>query len=444
MESPETTLSDFITSLTYGDLPSSVRETIRRAFLDTVGVILAGAVEDAGKSVFETNGIAAETTDPMTLLGITGDDSAEERALRTGTAGHALDYDDLSWAMDGHPSVTLIPPLLALSADVKADGKALMTAYAAGFEVESALAQPISPEHYEAGWHATATFGAFGAAAAAASLLNLARDEVKQALNIAASTPSGLKRNFGSMTKPLHAGLCARSGITAARLAADGFTADATAVSGDRGFWNLYGPDERDQFEFSRDDWALESTGINVKYFPCCYFTHTSIAATQQLIDEHDIDASEIDRVAVSAAQGALDALHHTNPTTGLEAKFSMEYTVASAAVHDRVGLGVFADDAVDNPDVQSVRERVDVEADDNLHYDSHEAIVRIETATGAYERRQKNPPGTHTNPLTDDELRAKFDECARRVVSPEDADRLADVFTALDEQDSLAATLSA
>jgi len=437
MHTPETTLSRFVTGLDYDDIPADARDTVERAFLDTVGVTLAGAHDRAGETTFRTDGITPD--DAVTILGLDTERPATQRALHTGTASHALDYDDLAWAMDGHPSVTLVPPILALADEADATGRDLVTAFVAGFELECGLAAPISPDHYEDGWHATATFGALGAAAAAASLLDLTTDETVHALNVAASTPAGLKRNFGSMTKPLHAGLCARSGVTAARLANEEFTADPTAISGDRGFWDLYGPDARDDFTFDSERWALREHGIHVKYYPCCYFTHTSIAGTAALVDEYDIDPQEIEQIRVRVSQGAADALHHADPDTGLEAKFSMEYTVASAVVRDRVGLTAFDDDAIGDPVVQRVRERVEFEVDDDLHYDSHQAYVHIDTADGSYERVQENPPGTHDNPLTDAELRAKFDECARRAVTAKTADALAAIFTDLADCDDIA-----
>jgi 2-methylcitrate dehydratase PrpD len=184
---------------------------------------------------------------------------------------------------------------------------------------------------------------------------------------------------------------------------------------------------------------VLVDRGIYIKYYPCCYFTHTSIAGTQALVEEHGIDPDDIERVHVRISQGAADALHHSNPETGLEAKFSLEYTVASAAVRDRVGLGAFDDEAVRDAGVQRVRERVGYEVDDGLDYDSHEAVVRIETDEGAYERRQENPPGTHGNPLTDAELRGKFEECARRAVPEATVEALAAIFTGLDGCENVA-----
>lgn len=432
MSTPEQQLADFVTSLSYEDMPDSARETVRRAFVDTVGVTLAGAVDEAGTTAFETNGLDSDEVDPATLLGIHGDVPPETRAFRTGTASHALDYDDVSWAMDGHPSVTLVPPLLSLADPTDASGKDLATAYAAGFEVACALAAPISPEHYEEGWHATATFGALGAAAASAALLDLDTEHTRHALNIAASMPAGLKRNFGSMTKPLHAGLCSRTGVTAARLAASELTADATAISGEKGFWDLYGPDQRGEFSFDPAAWTLTETGIHVKYYPCCYFTHTSITATQAIVESNNLDPDDVEEINVQASQGAADALHHTDPETGLEAKFSMEYTVAAGVVRDRVGLAAFEDEAITDPAVQTARDRVEFTVDHDLHYDSHAAAVEIRTGDGSYERSQTDPPGTHENPLSGSELRAKFDECATRAIDSKTAGELATVFTDL------------
>ncbi|KTG07752.1 hypothetical protein AUR64_02620 [Haloprofundus marisrubri] len=434
--SPERSLAAFATQLTYDDLPEESVETVTRAFVDTVAVTLAGSTEGAGRKATESSGIDPATADAATLLGVDADTPPDSVALRTGTAGHALDYDDLAWAMSGHPSVTLVPTLLALAEETGASGRDLLTAYVAGFEVECAVADPISPDHYEAGWHATATFGAFGAAAAAAKLLDLDEAETTAALNIAASMPSGLKRNFGSMTKPLHAGLCCRSGVTAARLAADGFTADVAAVSGDRGFWDLYGDTEPAEFD-SPEYNMLEERGIHIKAYPCCYFTHTSIAAAQALAED-GVDPDDIEHVTVTASSGAGDALHHADPDTGLEAKFSMEYAVASGLVRDRVTLATFRDDAIDDPAVQSMRERVEFVVDEELPYDSHEATVRIDTGTETYERYQENPPGTHDDPLTDEELRAKFEECAGTVLSEGEVDHLYDVLSSLSEQENV------
>ncbi|MEF8908312.1 MAG: MmgE/PrpD family protein [Haloarculaceae archaeon] len=438
--SPEAQLGDFVASLEYGDLPEGAVDTVVRAVVDTVGVTLAGTTADAGRRAATAEGVDPDAAAVGALLGVGGDHRPEAGALRVGTASHALDYDDLSWAMDGHPSVALVPGLLALAPEADASGRDLITAYAAGFETACAVAEPVSPEHYEAGWHATATFGTFGAAAAAANLLGLDAPTTTRCLNVAASMPAGLKRNFGSMTKPLHAGLCARSGVTAARLAREGVTADPRAVTGDKGFWDLYGPEDAGDFSVG-ERWRLREAGIHVKAYPCCYFTHSAIAAAAELGEA--VDPEAVESVSVTASQGAADALHHADPETGLEAKFSMEYTVASGLVRDRVGLETFEPEAIGHPAVQRVRERVDFAVDERMPYDSHGATVRVETADGTRERTRTDPPGTHDDPLSEERFRAKFEECAGRVLDDEETTDLYETLSALSEVDDLADVLA-
>lgn len=411
-ERPEATLAAFVADLTYDAVPESARTTIERAFVDTVGVTLAGAVADAGAraTAFATSVGRGETT----VLGTGERASLTDAVLANGTAGHALDYDDLSWAMDGHPSVPLVAPALAVGEHVDASGRDLITAFAAGFETECYVAEPVSPTHYEQGWHPTSTFGTFGAAATAASLLDLDAAATAQALSIAASMPSGLKRNFGTMTKPLHAGLAGRSGVTAALLARDGFTADEAAISGDRGFWDRYAEGAERVADPPGEPWRLLETGISIKAYPCCYFTHTSVALAAQLGDEHGLSAADVEHVETTTSRGAGDALVHSDPETGLEAKFSMEYAVAAALVFDRIGLSVFEPDAIDDPEIQRVRERVSFVVDDSLPYKSNRAELVLETVGGdRYEAQRDEPPGTPANPLSESALREKFLECA-------------------------------
>ncbi|WP_277556101.1 MmgE/PrpD family protein [Halobaculum limi] len=449
-QTPERRLAAFVAETDYAGLPAGVAETVTRAVVDTVGVTLAGAVEGAGETTARSAGIDLEEADAATLLGLTSTTVAAETALRVGTAAHALDYDDLSWALDGHPSVTLVPPLFALAREANATGRDLITAFAVGFEVECAIAEPISPAHYEAGWHATATFGAFGATAAAASLLGLDADATERALAVAASTPAGTKRNFGSMTKPLHAGLCSRSGVTAATLARDGLTATRTAVSGNQGFWDLYDPrpsDDRDpneDFTFDPDGpWAIETEGIHTKAYPCCYFTHTSIAATADIVAD-EVDPTDIERIEVRAAGGAGDALSYSDPETGLEAKFSMEHAVACAAVRDRVDLEAFEVEALDDPKIAALRDRVDFVVDDDLAYDAHEATVRVvETDGTVHERRRVDPPGVHTDPLPPETRHRKFAECAGRALRESEVERLYERLCDLPKLTDVAATVA-
>ena len=433
----ERSLARFVAENSYADLPDGVEETVIRAFVDTVGVTLAGAASEGGRvmdAVLDRDAAgasAAPAVGPSDRTGITA------AALAYGNAAHALDYDDLSWAMDGHPSVVLVPPVFALADEADADGRDAIEAYALGFETACRVAEPISPEHYERGWHATATFGTFGAAAAAASLLDLDADGVERALNAAASMPAGTKQNFGSMTKPLHAGLAARSGVTAALLAAEGFTTGDRAISGDQGFWVLYGADDPDVAAAAADDeWFLRSHGVHTKKYPCCYFTHTSIAATRSLADERDLTPDDVERVSVRAAGGAGDALTYHRPDGELEAKFSMEHAVAVALARDRVGLSAFEEETYGDEAVRSLYDRVEFAVDESLAYDSHAATVEIETPDGTVSETREHPPWTHDDPPSEEELRGKFVACAERAVDEDVAAETYDRLRTLPERD--------
>lgn len=414
-ETPAEAIASFVTKTDFEDVPSRARDTVIRAITDTLGVTLAGLGHESASIVsnvtdFDTTGFPNEEE---------SGGSRAELALLYGTAAHALDYDDLSWAMDGHPSVVLLPAILALEGSVQPTGKDVVTAYAVGFEAACYVADPISPEHYEAGWHATSTFGAIGATATAAVLLGLDADTTETALNIAASTPAGVKENFGSMTKPLHAGLAARSGITAALLASDGFTAGEHAIEGDRGFWALYGVNA----EVSLPDppttngWTIEEHGIHIKKYPACYFTHSSIAATRALAKEHGLDPEEIESVDVIAAGGAGDALMYPDPDTPLESKFSMQHAIAVALTADDVSLDWFEPSVLNDRTLAELRDCVTLTVDDSLPYDSHAATVRIDTAEAVYEQARDHPPWTDDNPPSRTELESKFIETASRLV---------------------------
>lgn len=403
----------FVTSLSFDGIPDDAVRLVERAFLDTVGVTLAGSTTDTVDRVIAALDFDSGET---TVLGSKQSLPLHDAVFVNATAGHCLDFDDVALeAMDGHPSAPMVAPLLAVGERHDVTGRDLITAYAAGFETQRYISQPISPAHYEDGWHATSTIGTFGTAAAVARLLELSDEEVTHALNIAASMPAGLKRNFGSMTKPVHVGKAARSGTTAALLAAEGITADSAAITGEGGFLDLYSSTEPDveQFPDLGSDWALLEDGIDVKKYPCCYYTHAAIYGAAELVAEQDINPAEIEAVHVTASQGAADALHHENPSTGLEAKFSMEYVVAQALVHGHVGLAAFNDTQIDDPNVQHVRERVSFDTDSTLNYNSNAARISLSTSSGAeYERVQDRPPGTHTDPLTIDELQDKYRMC--------------------------------
>lgn len=430
------TLAEFVTKTTAADVPDRGRKAIIRAITDGVGVTLAGLAHESSEITGGFTGRLPRTGIP--LDGETGGVRAE-LALHLGTAAHALDYDDLTWAMDGHPTVVLLPPILALTDHVDPTGEDVIEAYAVGFETASYVAEPVSPDHYEAGWHATSTFGAIGATATAASLLELDLDATRRALSIAASTPSGVKQNFGTMTKPLHAGLAARSGVTSALLSADGFSAGDRAIEGDMGFWSLYsgGADPADGLPPAptSNGWNLVDPGIHIKKYPSCYFSHTTVAATRSLLETHDIDPTTVEAVHVQAAGGARDAIAYPEPETALQSKFSMPHIVAVAMTADRVSVEYFEPAALDDETLAERRELVEFTVDETLPYDSHAATVTIETPADTYETTNDHPPWTHEHPPSREELEAKFIEAGTQTVDEAAARNAFDGLQALDDR---------
>jgi 2-methylcitrate dehydratase PrpD len=263
------------------DLTPAALEWTRAAFIDTVGVTLAGIVEDAPRMLRRVPGIAA-SSGPSLIFASHRRTSPLDAALVNGTASHALDYDDVSGVLGGHPSVMLIPPMLALAEQTGATGRDLAVAHVVGFETECRIARGVHFHHYDKGWHPTATLGIFGTVAAAARLLRLAPEQTAVAVGLAASLASGLKANFGTMTKPLHVGHAVRNGLFATLMVREGLTANPAALEARQGFLDVFnGPGTYDVERMLADWYApaeVEGGGEpGLKPYPCCGSAHSSI-----------------------------------------------------------------------------------------------------------------------------------------------------------------------
>lgn len=450
---PSGALARFIADVSFDDIPEDAVRLAERCFVDTVGVAVAGATAEAGRTAAAAF-LAQYDDGPATVYGRDRSLPVPEAAFVNGTASHALDYDDVSSGMDGHPSPPLVAPILALGESLGASGKDLLTAYVTGFETECYVAAPnrrgrTGPGLHTRGWHPTAVFGTFGAAAGAAHLLGLDTRRARHAINIAASMPAGLKRNFGSLSKPMHAGQAAAAGIRAALLAEQGFTAIDDAL--ETGFYPVYaGVDELDPGKFPAlgAEWAILEEGVDIKKYPSCYATHTTISAASQLATAHEIEPADIERVHVDINPLMQELLVHDDPTTEAQAKFSVPYATAAAIVFDYIGIASFEPDAIQNPDLQRVRERVTYTLNPDLPADYREATVTIDTVDGdAFSVTVDEPPATHENPLSDDDLRAKFMECATRTIPEPKAERAYEALDSLrgvDDLDPLLETLTA
>ena len=397
-----------------------------RAFADTVAVLFAGRDEPAVTALADTV-LAEECGGPARSVAVGRAVPVGAAALLDATAAHALDYDDVDDALLGHPSTVLVPAVLAVAGAAGASGREMLAAYRRGLEVARALAAALGIEgHYEAGWHSTSTIGTLAAAASAARLLHLTRFATRHCLGMAASMAGGSRQNFGTMTKPLHAGLAAERGILAARLAARGFTADPDQLDGPMGFLALYG---RDGIATAAGAGATrvapdagEPGGLNIKLHPCCYATHAAIDAALELraaLGGADLAGAAIAGIDVVARPGGLAPLIHHRPVDGMQAKFSLEYVVAGALLDGHVTLASFTDDRARRDDVQQLLRRVEVTAADSAPTgpsawgSAFPAIVTVRLAAGPTATvRVDHPAGHATRPVTEEQLRAKFGDC--------------------------------
>ena len=411
--------------------PANARAAAARAVLDTIGVTLAGASEPAARIVRQV--VTPNGTGSCVVLGTRARGDAAAAALANGTAAHALDFDDMCFVSLAHPSAPLVSAALAVGQLVDAPGRTVLDAYIVGFEIEGRLGRTMNPRHYERGWHCTSTLGSIGAAAAASRLLGLDRDAVDRALAIAASEASGLKENFGTMVKPLHAGLAARNGVLAALLARAGLSSSADAIGGAQGLLVAMSS-ERDAraLEESVVDlgtrWEIVDTGISVKLYPSCAATHPTLDVLLDLRGEEGFTGDDVAAIEIGVDAVTPTVLIHDHPTTGLQAKFSMPFCAAAAAVCGHVGIETFEDRVLRDPAIDAVRARVTMRVDPALDPSAPpltQARVRVTLRDGrTLERMAAGARGYPEWPASDDELAGKFLSCAARALPRAGAER--------------------
>jgi 2-methylcitrate dehydratase PrpD len=438
------TLAQHIAATQYGELPSEAVHWAKAAILDTVGVTLAGAGEPCAAIVA---GVAATGSGECLLFGSDKRAVPLDAALINGTAAHALDFDDVSNSLGGHPSAPLVPALFALGEVLHRSGTDFVTAYVAGFETETRIARGVHFHHYEKGWHPTATLGEFGAAAACCRLIVLGAAETAQALAIAASLAAGIKANFGTMTKPLHVGPTARDGLFAALLARDGFTANSAALEHKQGFLEVFnGAGNYDAARIVADwgkPWDIVSPGVAVKQHPCCGSTHPAIDALLTLRRDNDLSPHRIERIDSWTHPRRLAHTNRPDPQSGLDAKFSVQYCLARAAMQGRIVLEDFESDAYREPASRALMRRIHAAPHPDMGPDSAEhfgAEVRVTFTDGCVVTNRvgaalgRGPD----NPLPPEALVAKFRNCAGRALPVQSVERLQDLLLRLDEQESI------
>ena len=408
-------LAEFVSSLQ--SVPKEAVETAKRGFIDCVGVMFAGRNEPVAQILLE-EGLFSEKKEAHIHFD-RGMTSSSDAALLNGAAAHALDYDDV--AIDGHPSVVLVPAILAEGERLGVTGADLTAAYVAGYECWAELSSRDAEPHHGKGWHPTAVFGAVGAAAAAARLARLDGKRTQNALGIAASMASGLVANFGSMTKPFQAGRAAQSGITAARLAAAGMTSSPDALEHKGGMLAAYSPKGNARLDGAIKagrEWHILKLGLNVKRYPVCYALHRSIDGLISLRDKQKINPETVKEIELKIGHLQAQVLRHSRPQTGLDAKFSAEFAAAASVVAGKVGLNELTDEFVRRKEIQALFPKVRITTTGAS--DPHEPLFAPEDSVTIHlvdGRSFASGPvryakGHSRNPIGLDELRAKFDDC--------------------------------
>jgi 2-methylcitrate dehydratase PrpD len=417
-------LSEKFGVLTYGDLPPSVRQVARQCLLDWFACAIAGSREDL--SILLREELLGTSAGPA-IIAASAAPSSVVAALVNGAAGHALDYDDTSIIMTGHPTVPVMPAALAQAELLGASGADLVTALVVGIEVETLMAQLLGFSHYERGWHTTSTIGVFGAAAASARLLELDAAGWGNALGLAGTQSGGVKASFGTMAKPFHAGRAAADGLFAARLAARGFIANPGVVEANQGFAQAAGSEPVDLGQLDQSEGRWFTDDVLFKYHASCYLTHSTLNAALSLFPKAEPDV--VDSVVVTVSPSLLDVCNIEAPKTGLEGKFSLRATVALALLgEDTADVGTFSDAQMADPALVAMRERVEVRTAPGHPLGWAEVTI---ASTDGRTLRAESDSGIPAADLDAQgaKLRAKFDALVSPVLGFDAAQSLAEAI---------------
>jgi len=425
-------LARFVVETPLEKIPATVLDGARDALIDTIGVAMAGTLEpisDIGLQWVQDVGARPQST----VWGHAVRTSPADAAFVNGMCAHALDFDDSLPSLRGHPSPTMVPAALAVAEAAGASGAEVLAAHALGLEIGGKLGRALGHDHYLRGWHSTATIGAFTCTTVAARLWKLNVQQLRAAWGLTASQMSGLVRNFGTMTKPFHAGHAARTGVLSAWMARHGFTADESIFDGPNNMLVTYGDEEAPKLLANAamllgTPWEMSDPGIYVKRWACCYCNHRPIGGMLELMARHAIKAEEVTAVEIGFPPGSDTALVSTNPTTGLEGKFSIEYVAAALVLDGKLTLETFTDPMVQRPEVRAIMARCRrYRIEDKGVFSGVVGYndVAITTTRGRFEMRVDKVPGSPAAPMTPQDRVEKFMDCAGRVLGEPGARKL-------------------
>jgi 2-methylcitrate dehydratase PrpD len=432
-------IAEYVTGADIEDFPPEAVEAAKGAIMDCLACMLAGSRESLADILCRY--VAAESAAPAaSVVGRGFRTSAANAALVNGAMAHALDYDDITQITKTHPTAVLLPAALAVAEETGASGREMLLGYMAGFEVACGVGEALSGAYYDdLGWHPTGPLGAVGAAAAASRIIGLDPQQTAMAISLAASQASGLRQNFGTMTKPFHAGDAARAGVVSAKLVRDGFTASQDALEGRFGFIRAFsggqGFNSEQVVENLGNKRYLVESGIEIKKYPCCGSAHLALDATFNLLSQGAIDPEAVDRIEVMVDFDPPRSLIHSRPVSSLEGKFSMQYCLAAALLDRRVGLQSFTDGLVLRPEAQSLIPRIDMrripgnEGKPSWTEGYNEVEVHLKDGSVLRQQAHRASSGALRG-VTVEEIREKFLDCASQSLS--DA-RAAEVLSRLD-----------
>ena len=428
-------VAEFAVNTQLSDIPRETHELGKKSILDGLGLALSGSKAETAPLVQQYLSSFGFAPGGASVLGTAWKLPPRFAAFANGVAIHVDDFDDtqLAVAKDRvygllvHPTVCVLPAALAVAEVTGKSGRDLLAAYEVGVEAECKIAEAISPRHYEDGFHSTGTIGVFGATAACARLKGLDRVRTARAFAVAASQSAGLRENFGTMMKPFQAGHATESGVVAADFAALGWTGAEQILEAQRGFFHAYGGtfDPHAIVDRLGKPWTFQNPGVSIKPYPSGSLTHPGMTELLRLIRSNSIRAADVQKVEVGTNRNMPNTLIHHHPTTGLQAKFSMEFCMAILLLDGRADQTKFTDAVVSRPDVQEMESRVRFYADpeaESAGYDKMTTLIRITLKDGrTISGRADFGKGSPANPMSYDEVAEKFQGCAAFAGWPAD-----------------------
>lgn len=410
-------IAEFAAQFPADQLTELAIRTVGRAIVDTVGIGLAAVDEPASQAAlrYVRSMNSAHAHGQARLWTHDESGSLIDAAFYNGLIAHVLDFDDVSSPLRGHPSVVMLPALLALGASRHTSGLRLASAYAVGLEVMVKIARAMVSDHYARGWHASTTIGVLGAAAACSHLIGLSAEQTANAIGLAVAQACGSQASFGTMAKSFQTGHCNASALRAVLLAEAGMDAAPDALDGPQGFIKLYGNGESLHEQLAtlgQQPLELVSSGLEIKKYPMCYAAHRSLDAMLELRRTFGFNAEDIDTIAVRSNYRGMVPLVHPRAQTGLQAKFSMHYAMAAAALDGYVRLASFTDEAVQRPAIRRLMAAVSAEEAQGPTTPRWN-VVSIGLRNGQrHEKEVRVLRGSHADPLSDEELHEKWADC--------------------------------